>query len=93
MEAISKIHKLNKYKSTRKDEVKVTEAERKASKLAGKEITHRILETRPTFCIVGERLTVITENPGPYSVVVIVENKAGDRMAIRYDEIEILCQS
>lgn len=89
MRAYAKVDIINKYGVTRKMEVKVSEAERRASKLAGNEKTHKIIEQLPWFARQGEQVKIITKDPGSWRGVIVIANDRDERIHVLWDELII----
>lgn len=87
MKAKSKIDIVYKYGTPRKVQVKITEAERIESKLAGREKTHKTIEVLPNFCKAGEYLTIISDNPGAWMIALICENSLGWRVPVLWTDL------
>lgn len=92
MKAISKVDVINKYREPRKMERPMTAAERKEYRRIHTKATEEdffVVEKSPYYLAkVGDELRIITENPGAWKIVVSVENKAGDKFFVNWDDLK-----
>lgn len=92
MNVVSKVDVVDKYKQPKIQVVPMNARERKEYRLSHPKATEEDLfndiKLPQLFCKAGDALTIVSSDPGEWKVVVIVENKSGERMHMLWDDLK-----
>lgn len=87
-----KVDVINRYKEARKEERPMTQQERKDYRRAHKNATEEDLvkvELIPQYYgKEGDEVTIVSENPGAWRIVITVRNKQGECFSVKWDDLK-----